>query len=342
MRTALKVCLAIILFPLSIPRLCRRFSAWVDECIRDFVEDLPDTLSNMNEAYGGGRVLTDYQRVEKLLKSFVRRDLIYFGKNDRYTARSMLSLADFYRSSHHFGEAETWYSRALRTIEGDKDLDPGDKKMIEARKKVASFMLAYCRYDAAEEQLSKAMSARKEVTPAELADDLNMMATIRLKRDNKRGALDCLLQEVRIREDMTSGVPVDLDRAYSDIAKLHAELGEEREAARVRDKANMLIDLSISERALGDEHFALAKPLSGLAAIYAAEGNAPRAEYLRNWESLVRLANKVKGLDYPNLPRDLEDLAALYEKRASHADPTLAFHARTRARRIRDKRLNRH
>jgi tetratricopeptide (TPR) repeat protein len=342
MNTALKTLRFIVMLPFALPSFFRRVSKWIDESIADFAENLPDTLSDMSEGFGGNKQLSEHERLEKLLKSFLRRDLIMFGKNCQYTGRSMMSLADFYRSARRYGEADTYYLRALRAMESDPHLDPKDSKLIAARRTVASFMFAYCKYESAEYQLSLAITARGESASLELADDLNMLASICTKLGKPAQAIDCLLRELRIRERSTIGLDTTLDSLHIEIARLYEEIGDTTRAEALRRKALLLVEFSISERALGDEHYSLEKPLAALSAIYAAEGNIPKAEYLRNWESLVRLANKVKGLDYIALPRDLEDLANLYDKRNHHADRTIAHHARMRAKRIRDKRLNRH
>jgi hypothetical protein len=123
---------------------------------------------------------------------------------------------------------------------------------------------------------------------------------------------------------------------------LHAEAALERDKTPLhrRQLLQLLISLHISEDALGKDHNAVAGDLRRLSAFFATQGKIIAASELAERSRKIMLLNKVDGVDYPGIERDLLEVADWLEQRNQDADRTVAFHMRKRAERIAEKRLS--
>ncbi|HEY9870885.1 MAG TPA: tetratricopeptide repeat protein [Candidatus Obscuribacterales bacterium] len=323
---------AICAFPGAVHRRLRALSDFIDELLEDALEDLPEMLRELAGSYGKLREETPEERHERLLKQFIKRDRILFGKKDRYCARSLMNLADFYRSRRRLGEAEQYYVRALEILE--LHLRCGDPALSEAYSKVAGFYRQYAQDELSATLYRKAIAGKAkqfgEDAP-ELVPDLRGLAEACLDMRRYEEALEAYLRELAIKEKALGPSHPELCAVLAEILRAFREASDASRAERYKEQLKLIEAVNVVEGGLGREHRAVAAELERLAAFYRKDGKYDFCRLLEERARLARLADKVRGGDYPGLVRDLRELADLYERRNEPGDATAAFRLRARA-----------
>lgn len=311
----------------------------IEELISDFAESIPEMLDEFSRDYGGKRIESEDQRLERLYKQFLRRDQIMFGKHHYYSARTMLSLADFYKERRRYGEARVWYVRAVAVLENH--FQPGEPRLTEAYRKAARYYEAYYQHDVSESFYNKAIeSASREPGDKKgvSADDLRGLTRVRWAQAKFALVEESLLAELALVETECGVLDERLFSLVTELARLYRDWGKEKEELRANLRFNRLVSVSIGVKALGSDNPALMRDLEALHSFLLPEGNQKTLSLLSDWIKLLRLVRKVSGADYPGLPSDLRALADLYDKRAQGGDLTVAFHLRAKAKHILEAR----
>lgn len=345
LRGVAKVLFKIILLPRTASRKLR-------EAIDDWAEMAPyhirlmagsfssKTITGMpnanerNVPHSGWR--DDFTRQEMLIWRFLSYDRMIFGKKHPLVARHWISLGDLHMGNASPGQACSYFVRGLRILENCLSEDDQrlcgafDKRLREARVKVAGCYIMFGHFAEAEILLGKILQA-KDLEHFE-ADSWKLHSVLEAQRKRSE-MIENLSRLVEFYERTCMPASDEALNAYRALAAVHRDLGNPDSGVMLQTAQSIEI-LNISQRALGKESLALVPILQQLTALFTKRAKFDIASQLIEQIKICRLADTAKGPDFPGIERHLEELAILYEKRDEPADRTLAFHLRARVKRI--------
>lgn len=353
LRNSFHKCFRAILFIVRLPRL---LSDKLRDGLESWSEMAPYRIRLMTESFSSmsgtglsslkktGEKSPDFSnhpdmlvRKEMLIWRFVDYDRMMFGRWDPITARQWMVLADFYNENRGPAEARQYYELALKVIR--KTCKSDDRRYIEIAKKAAQCNLTLAQSAAAQallEEIAAAQETRKDKMDERIPVLLDLARAFREQGKNAE-CVKVLNQLVFIHEE--AGLPISDEclRLYKEIAGVYRELGDAENERLFANTGNQVEFMQIVEKAVGDDAGTLVREMEPLIPLYRRRGQQQIVETLIARVQLCKLADKVKHGDYKGVERDLEELAAMYEKRNKGADRTVAFHHRARAKRIKDK-----
>lgn len=305
----------------------------VSDFLQEFIEEFPEFLDGLAEGYRTGESRDEYTRVERLLKGFVQKDKILFGKKSVYRVHSLWSLAEFYRSHYRYGEAEKLYMNACGLLFAS--LEEEKRLPFEFREKLTrliNFLGDYNKNIEAEHLLRRLMEETREFAgKKEKAHDHALAALLSARNGKEKEAGHHLQLARNLQEELLGPDSAELIEFLEAQKFVFSRIGVSAEfLADCRKHLELLDPVVISDRALGKDHQFSVSALQALETYYRLQGKDELAERISLRKEIAFLAHKVKG-EYRGLVRDLRKLAELYERRKEGADATMAFHALKRA-----------
>lgn len=296
-------------------------ASWMTDFVRDELLPVDESKLSVEAKY------------ERFLKRYNRQWRDKYGSESIYRVSTISNLVELYISQRRYYEARGWQSLNIQIMEFN---GVADEKLAAAYEKLAQLELHMGRVPESSLNYRKAAVIYRSVQNLHalskcLSDHFDCVA-------NRGSHADAIALSDELMEVLTTlhgptSMPMENHL-------LHAESTLEREktpAAR-RELLQLLISLHVSEDALGKDHYAVAGDLRRLAAFFAARGKVASAAELSERARMIMLLNKVDGVDYPGIEKDLAVVAEWLDQRNQDADRTVAFHMRKRAERIAEKR----
>jgi tetratricopeptide (TPR) repeat protein len=280
-----------------------------------------------------------------LIWHFLSSHRMILGRKHPAVAWQWISLGDLFMQNSSPGQACAYFERGLKILEDA--CDENDKRLYEARGKVADCRKLFGQFDEAERLRRKMLgesvllgdfSSLSDTRLAERVEsDLWKLVEILVAKKSQLEASKILSFIVAICE--REGLPLNerAIAAYQALSNIQEALGLPAESRMNLKTAKDLEMLGIMKASLGKESMGLVTILHELKASYAVRGKLLIVRQLDDWTQICVLSNRVKGVDYPGVVRDLEMLASLYETRNESADRTMAFHLRARVKRISER-----
>jgi tetratricopeptide (TPR) repeat protein len=298
-------------------------ASWMTDFIRDELMPVEESKLSAEAKY------------ERFLKRYNRQWRDQYGSDSHYRLITIANLVELYISQRRYYEARGWQNLAIQILEFNKI---GDEKLASAYDKLAELEMHMGRVNEASFAYRKAAIIYRTLRnfkslSVNLSVHFDAVAN-RYKDDEALAISDELLE---VLETLHGPTAIQIENHL-----LHAEttLGREKLPAPRRQFLKLLMGLHISEEALGKDHAAVAGDLTRLATFFSARGKVTAAADLSERARMIRLLNKVDGVDYPGIERDLVVVAEWLELRNQDADCTVAFHMRKRAERIAEKRIS--
>ena len=298
-------------------------ASWMTDFVRDELMPVEESKLSPEAKY------------ERFLKRYNRRWRDQYGSESIYRLTTIANLVELYISQRRYFEARGWQNLAIEILEYNKICD---EKLAAAYDKLAELELHMGRVSEASLSFRKAAVIYRAIKNFEaLSENLSIHFDALANRDMNAEALALSDELLEALETLHGPTAIQIERHL-----LHAETLLERDKlpARRRQFLQLLIALHISEEALGKDHAAVAGDLKRLASFFAARGKVAAAADLSERARMITLFNKVDGVDYPGIERDLAAVAEWLELRNQDADRTVAFHMRKRAERIAEKRVS--
>ena len=227
-----------------------------------------------------------------------------FGEDSAPYATALNRLAELYRISERWGEAEVLFKRA-RAIRAQKDPD----KVVDTLNDLGLLYWASGRYGEAEPLLSQAAAqyrARFGADDLFVAASSTNLALLYGEQGRYEEAQKLLDEALRIRRNKLGPDHVDVANSLSNMASLARRQAHYEEAEAAAKEA-----LAIRERKLVPEHPDVATALNVLAEIYRAEGQYTLAEPLLN--RALQIRKKAFAPDHSSVATTLNSLGSLYE-----------------------------
>lgn len=323
----------------------RSLTGAIDEFFKEFIDELPEFFDNLAAGYRTRENTDDYSRIQRLLKGFMTKDKILFGKKSVYRVHSIWSLADFYRKHYRYGEAETLYRQGVKLLLDS--IKEENKLPFQFRERLGEFIEFL-------DQYSKTPEA--EYLQRELIDKTQDEGNIKQKaldrvrlaqlcaRNGKGKEAAAYLKEGRDLLEPILGAASNELLAFLEEQKFVFGRADLPPAFLddCRKHISLLDQVLIMERALGQDHQSIIPALDALISYYSSQNKMELAKKLKVDRDIAFLAAKTKG-SYFAVVRDLQELASLYETRNEGADATMAFHARAKAKRIvESKKIRKH
>lgn len=298
-------------------------ASWMTDFVRD--ELMPVEESK----------LTPEAKYERFLKRYNRQWRDQYGSDSIYRLTTIANLIELYISQRRYYEARGWQNLAIQILEFNKI---GDEKLAAAYDKLAELEMHMGRVKEASFAYRKAAVVYRTLRNFKsLSENLSVHFDAVAKRDMNAEALAISDELLEVLETLHGPTAIQIEKHL-----LHAETTLDRQKLPTprRQLLKLLLALHISEDALGKDHTAVASDLKRLASFFAARGEVTAAADLSERARMITLLNKVDGVDYPGIERDLAAVAEWLELRNQDADRTVAFHMRKRAERIAEKRLS--
>jgi hypothetical protein len=298
-------------------------ASWMTDFVRD--ELLPVDESKLSAE----------AKYERFLKRYNRQWRDKYGSESIYRVTTIANLVELYISQRRYYEARGWQNLVIQIMEFngvDKD------KLASAYEKLAVLELHMGRVIEASLNYRKAAVIYRSVQNFKaLSECLIAHFDTIANREMSEEALAISCELIDVFEILYGPTSMQVETHL-----LHAEASLERDKtpAHRRQLLQLLISLHVSEDALGKDHYAVAGDLRRLSAFFATQGKLIAAADLAERSGKIMLLNKVDGVDYPGIERDLLEVADWLEQRNQDADRTVAFHMRKRAERIAEKRLS--
>ncbi len=296
--------------------------SWMTEFVREELMPVDDSK------------LTSDGRYERFLRRYNRQWRDKYGSDSTYRLTTINSLVSLYSKQRRYYEARGWQRLAIQIMEFNQ-VDDG--QLAVAYDCLAELELHMGRLQ------ESALCSRKAVEIYKAcSNDAALAKTLALLFD-AYALRDMVVEALAVSDEL---IPV-LERLYGVTSARveehlwHAETVLDRSMmpAVRREHYLLLLALHISEEALGEDHYSVAKDLKRLAAFFAGNGRVAVAADLSKRARMLHLLNKVDGVDYPGIESDLQTVAEWLEERNKNADRTVAFHMRKRIERIQKKRI---
>jgi tetratricopeptide (TPR) repeat protein len=300
-------------------------ASWMTDFVRD--ELLPVDESR----------LSPEAKYERFLKRYNRQWRDKYGSESVYRLTTIAGLVALYIKWKRFYEARGWQQLAIQIMEFN---NVSGNELAVAHDCLAELELRMGRVVEASHCYRKAALMYRGARNFEaLANNLSAHFDVLAKHGMLADALSLSDELVEVLELLYGPISLALEQHL-----LHAEsaLGRENCPERKRRFLQLLISLHVSEEALGVDHTVVAGDLRRLASFFALSGKEAVASDLSQRARMIMLLNKVDGVVYPGIERDLITVADWLESRNRGADRTVAFHMRKRADRIAEKRLSTH
>lgn len=272
-------------------------------------------------------------KYERFLKRYNRQWRDKYGSESVYRLTTIASLVELYIEQKRFYEARGWQQLAIQIMEFN---NLSGEKLAPAYDRLAELELHMGRVSEAAFCYRKAaLMYRKGQNLEALAKNLSAHFDVLANRGMHKEALSLSDELVDVFELLYGPISMPLEQHL-----LHSEsvLHRDNIPARRKQLLQLLLSLHVSEEALGKDHSAVAADLRRLASFFALSGKVAVAADLSERARMIVLLNRVEGVDYPGIERDLATVADWLESRNQDADRTVAFHMRKRAERIAQKR----
>lgn len=315
----------------------------LESFIADFIEEIPAFLDEMSASYRTKESSDHFSRVERLLKGFLQKDKILFGKESVYRVHGLFSMARFYKEHYRYAEAEKHYRQGTALLfQAAAEEEKLPYSFREYASEFIKFLSGYCKYGEAENYQQELIRLSSPgLGPKEKALDLAELALLCQKNGKPENAASFFRNAVELFIDGSQPVSSELaEFLEARIFQLRHE-GASKEVLKDAKELLFALDaLLISRKAVGQDHHLNLAPIDSLISIYRRKSKEEHVSQLLLERNIIFLARKVGSAGsypYPALKRDLEELAALYQKRQQGGDATLAFHALKRAKELRTK-----
>jgi tetratricopeptide (TPR) repeat protein len=238
------------------------------------------------------------------------------GENHPDTASSLNNLAEFYRVTGKYSEAEPLYVRSLAICEEQGKNHP------DTATSLSNFALLYYfmgKYSEAELLYLRSLAIREEQlgdNHPSTASSLNNLAGLYESMGRYSEAEPLSIRSLTIREEQLGEEHPDTATSLNNLAGLYSHTGRYSEAEPLYIRS-----LVIKEEQLGDNHPSTATSLNNLASLYESTGRYSEAEplYLRS----LAIIEEQLGENHPSTATSLNNLAGLYKStgRYSEAKP---------------------
>lgn len=298
-------------------------ASWMTDFVRD--ELLPADESK----------LSPEAKYERFLKRYNRQWRDKYGSESIYRVTTIANLVELYISQRRYYEARGWQNLVIQIMEFN---GVGEDRLASAYEKLAVLETHMGRVIEASLNYRKAAVIYRSVQSFKaLSECLIAHFDTIANREMYDEAMAISGELIDVFELLYGPTSMQLEAHL-----LHAEasLARDKTPAHRRQLLQLLISLHVSEVALGKDHYAVAGDLRRLSAFFATQGKIIAAADLAERSRKIMLLNKVDGVDYPGIERDLLEVADWLEQRNQDADRTVAFHMRKRAERIAEKRLS--
>jgi tetratricopeptide (TPR) repeat protein len=294
------------------------------------------------------RAMSGDERSEHLYREWIKSGRNLYGVTSFYRVDNVLSLADLLVRQMRFPEAEAWYDYARRLTvhnfgESDRRLAPVLTRLAELHLRTGRYALALERIDQALTCLRQGAEDSPEILPL-----LKQRAETCLRAGDSKAAVASMVERINLLIDksivlaskgalntVTDSVLESEARALVSFA---CAAGDTETAAIYQRYVNCLSALSVAHAALGHDSAYLGNDLNNLAHFYRQLGRHELAQALSRQAQMLRLWQRVSGVDYRGIEHDLQSVADWLKERNGAADLTVAFHLEQRIKRIKEKR----
>lgn len=298
-------------------------ASWMTDFVRDELLPVDETKLSPEAKY------------ERFLKRYNRQWRDKYGSESIYRVTTIANLVELYFSQRRYYEARGWQGLVIQIMEFN---GVEEDKLASAYEKLAVLELHMGRIIEASLSYRKAAVIYRSVQNFKaLSQCLIAHFDTIANRDMYDEAMAISCELIEVFEILYGPTSRQLE---NHLLQAEASLGRDKIPAHRRQMLQLLISLHISEDALGKDHYAVAGDLRRLSAFFATQGKIIAAADLAERSRKIMLLNKVDGVDYPGIERDLLEVADWLEQRNQNADRTVAFHMRKRADRIAEKRFS--
>ncbi len=306
-----------------------KLNSFIEHLIADFIDEIPDFVDGWKESYAKPESMLDKEtRHERFLKSVLRRDRMIFGKTDRYTAMTMLSLAGFYRGQKRYSEADSLYQRACDILELAylKEPEYAKKNFLEALKKTGEFSLEYAKYEQARLCFKTYLQESGDLLLAEeKAEICFRLASLAEKLELSSEMSGFLAEELALSEELFGPCHSALASVLMRQASMHRSFSQNELLAAKQKQMNLIESICILEKALGKDSPSLLPDLDELERLYRKAGKHSLCSILSERIKMLTLIKQVEKPANPRRFKDMLELAAAYRKRAEPGDESLAL-----------------
>lgn len=234
------------------------------------------------------------------------------GGSDRSMAYCWADVADLYRDSGAYAEAESEYKRALASAEGAGGKD--NESVVAALRGWAELYRRQKLYERAEPLYQRALTIREKSKGSDHPDVafiLTDLAELYLAQGAHAKAEPLFQRALTIREDAL-GEGTMVNPEYPEVADSLNHLAGFYHASGADTKAEPLYmrALALAEKVAGPEHPYVAVILNNLGELYRSQGAFAKAEPFHKRALAIR--EKALLPEHPDVAISLKNLAAVY------------------------------
>ena len=251
------------------------------------------------------------------LRSLLAQSEAELGPDHPDVATSLNNLAELYKATGRYDEAEPLYQRSFAIL--GKALDPEHPDVATSLNNLAGLLYATRRYGEAEPLLQRSLAIREKTLgpdhPA-VATSLNNLAEL-YKATDRYGEAEPLFQRsLALMEKAPGPDHPGVAASLNNLAALYVATGRFDEAEPLFQRS-----LAIVEKTLGPEHPHVATNLNSLAGLFYATGRYGEAEPL--FQRSLAIRERALGPEHLDVATNLNSLAELYKAtdRYGEAEP---------------------
>jgi CHAT domain-containing protein/Tfp pilus assembly protein PilF len=284
--------------------------------------ELRAATENDRKAIGNDRDLQEFLKLDQEVQSLLRagkypdalppakrsleiRERI-LGPKDPLIAESLNSLAEIYRETSHYAEAEILYKRALEILEEGREPQP--LAIAGLLNNLALLYVAQGGYEKAEPLYKRALKIYEDMFSPEhlnVTTPLNNLAQLHQLRGYYAEAETLYKRALEIRVKKLGLEHAQVANSFNNLATLYLTKGDYENAEPLYKSA-----LEIREKIYKSKHPDVATSFNNLAALYKDKGDYVKAEafYLR----ALKIYEETLAPGDPLISNSLNNLGLLY------------------------------